>query len=323
MNDDARSAQQPTVLPTVHPDVHPAAGGRPPGRMRLHVVLPSESGAMAAGAPVELAREAEGLGYAGVWLPDHLLPPGPYGRLPERYGGVYEALTTLAYLAAATERVVLGTSVLIAPLREPLLLARQSATLARLSGGRFVLGVGVGWQPYEFDAAGVDFGDRGALTDRALRLVRHLHTGAGGPYDDGHLAFDGRAVFEPRPEEPVPFLVGGNSDAALRRAAEFGGYWQAVGLAPREFAERAARLRRRAAGRGTRVAAGARIAWDGPDRTAAELAAEVAAWEAAGAADLGVWFGAADDGFADRMRALAEATGVTDGRVPGLTGQDG
>lgn len=292
-------------------------GGAPstgrPERMRLHVVLPSESGAMPAGALVALAREAEELGYAGVWLPDHLLPPGPYGRQPENYGGVYEALTTLAYLAAATERVTLGTSVLIAPLREPLLLARQSATLARLSGGRFVLGVGVGWQRYEFAAAGVDFDDRGGLTDRALHLVRRLHTGAGGPYDDGAVAFDGRAAFEPVPAEPVPFLVGGNSGAALRRSAEFGGYWQGFGLGPREFAARRAELARRAADRGTRVAAGSRIGWTGPDRTAAEVTAEVAAWEAAGAADLAVWFGAADDGFGHRMRALAETTGVRDG----------
>ncbi|GGW99667.1 TIGR03619 family F420-dependent LLM class oxidoreductase [Streptomyces noursei] len=300
---------------TVTPQHHAATPAAPPERMRLHVVLPSESGAMAAGELAGLAREAEELGYAGVWLPDHLLPPGPYGKPPEGYGGVYEALTTLGYLAAVTEHVMLGTSVLVAPLREPLLLARQSATLARLSGGRFVLGVGVGWQPYEFAAAGIGFGDRGARTDRALRLVRRLHTGAGGPYDDGEVAFDGRAVFEPLPQEPVPFLIGGNSDAALRRAAEFGGHWQAVGLTPREFAERAAVLDRRAAERGTRVVAGARIGWDGPDRSLPDVTAEVAAWEAAGAADLGVWFGPVDGGFADRMRALAEGTGVAGGHV--------
>ncbi|MGD3107700.1 TIGR03619 family F420-dependent LLM class oxidoreductase [Streptomyces sp. YGL11-2] len=288
--------------------------------MRLHVVLPSESAAMAVRDLAGLARQAEELGYAGVWLPDHLLPPGPYGTPPQAYGGVYEPLAALAYLAAVTERITLGTSVLIAPLREPLLLARQSATLARLSGGRFVLGVGVGWQRYEFAAAGVGFGTRGARTDRALRLVRHLHTGAGGPYDDGRVSFDGRAVFEPVPEEPVPFLIGGNSDAALRRAAEFGGYWQGVGLTPGEFAERRRWFARgpatgRSAAGAPRVAAGSRIAWDGPDRTLAEVTSEVAEWEAAGAEDLGVWFGAVDGGFADRMRALAEATGVAGGRI--------
>ncbi|MGG2462388.1 TIGR03619 family F420-dependent LLM class oxidoreductase [Streptomyces sp. RGM 3693] len=309
MNDAVTTPHQATAQPA-----GPGAAGQP-DRMRLHVVLPSESESMAAEEVVRLARTAEELGYAGVWLPDHLLPPGPYGRPPEGYGGVYEALTTLGYLAAATERITLGTSVLIAPLREPLLLARQSATLARLSGGRFVLGVGVGWQRYEFDAAGVGFGERGARTDRALRLVRHLHTGAGGRYDDGQVAFDERAVFAPVPKEPVPFLIGGNSDAALRRAAEFGGHWQGVGLTPGRFAERAAEVAQRAAARGTRVAAGTRIGWDGPDRTPADVTAEVAAWERAGAADLAVWFGAAGRGFADRMRALAEGTGVADGRI--------
>ncbi|MEU9112015.1 TIGR03619 family F420-dependent LLM class oxidoreductase [Streptomyces sp. NPDC048483] len=282
-------------------------------RMRLHVVLPDESAAMDVRTVVELAREAEELGYAGVWLPDHVLPPGPYGTPLPGYGGVYEALVTLGHLAAVTERVTLGTSVLIAPLREPLVLARQTATLARLSGGRFVLGVGVGWQRYEFEAAGVDFGTRGARTDSMLRLIRRLHTGRGGPYEDAWTSFDERAVFEPVPEEPVPFLIGGNSDAALRRAAEFGGYWQAVGLTPQEFAARRKDLARRAGA--PRVAAGSRTEWASSEQPLAEVRAEVAAWEAAGAEDLAVWFGAVEDGFADRMRALAEGTGVRDGRV--------
>ncbi|MFJ9414668.1 TIGR03619 family F420-dependent LLM class oxidoreductase [Streptomyces sp. NPDC101227] len=290
-------------------------------RMRLHVVLPDESAAMDVRTVADLAREAEELGYAGVWLPDHVLPPGPYGTPLPGYGGVYEALTTLSYIAAVTERITLGTSVLIAPLRDPLTLARQTATLARLSGGRFVLGVGVGWQRYEFEAAGVDFGTRGARTDAALRLIRRLHSGLGGPYEDGFVAFDERAVFEPVPEEPVPFLIGGNSDAALRRAAEFGGYWQAVGLSPQEFAARRKDIAGRSAGSGVpgapRVAAGSRTEWSSGDRPLADIRAEVAAWEAAGAEDLAVWFGPVEDGFGERMRALAEGVGVVDGRVTG------
>lgn len=300
-------------------------------RMRLHVVLPDESAAMDVGTVAGLAREAEALGYAGVWLPDHLLPPGPYG-VSTGYGGVYEALTTLSYLAAVTERVTLGTSVLVAPLRDPLILARQTATLARLSGGRFVLGAGVGWERYEFAAAGADFAARGARTDSTLRVVRQLHTRGGGPYEDAFVSFDERAVFEPVPRTPVPFLIGGNSDAALRRAVEFGGYWQAVFLTPAEFAVRRKRIEelvreaepaggglRSVAGggaaRGPRVSAGARTDWDGPGRSAADVRAEVARWEAAGAADLAVWFGAADDGFAARMRALAAGTGLKGGRI--------
>ncbi|MCZ0994831.1 hypothetical protein O1L44_19270 [Streptomyces noursei] len=128
------------------------------------------------------------------------------------------------------------------------------------------------------------------------------------------MAFDGRAVFEPVPREPVPFLIGGNSDAALRRAAEFGGHWQGWG-SPRAVRAAGGGVGPAGRGAGTRVTAGTRIGWDGPDRTVADVAAEVAEWEAAGAADLGVWFGSADGGFADRMRALAERTGVAGGHV--------
>lgn len=270
--------------------------------MELHVVLPDESPRMSASQLAGLAREAEDLGYDGVWLPDHLLPPGPYG--PEAYGGVYEALTTLAYLAAVTERVRLGTSVLVLPLRDPLLVARQAATLARLSGDRFVLGVGTGWESYEFDAAGADFAGRGRRTTSALRLIRHLHTQGSGPYADGFHSFDERAVFQPVPERPVPFLIGGNSAAALRRTAEIGDWWQGVALTPAAFAEHRERLR---ALTDRPVRAGARLQW-GDARPAGEIAAEIDAFAAAGAGHLAVWCGEVA-GFAERMRRLA-GTGV-------------
>ena len=120
---------------------------------------------------------------------------------------------------------------LIAPLREPVLLAKQTATLARLSGDRFVLGVGVGWEAHEFTAVGADFRRRGARTDEIVERVRALHRGE---------ATDG--VFEPRPARPVPIVVGGISAAALRRAARYADEWQGFGLSPALFAELAAQL---------------------------------------------------------------------------------
>ncbi|MCC3771305.1 TIGR03619 family F420-dependent LLM class oxidoreductase [Streptomyces sp. UNOC14_S4] len=275
--------------------------------MRLHVVLPDESPEMPVSRLVELGREAEALGFAGLWLPDHLLPPGDYGPT---YGGVYEPLVTLAHLAAVTTRVTLGTSVLVLPLRDPLTLAKQTATLAELSGGRFVLGVGTGWEAYEFDAAGADFAGRGARTTAALRLLRHLHTQGGGPYEDAFHSFDGRAVFRPVPRTPVPFLVGGNSDAALRRAVRVGDFWQAVFLSPEEFAERRDRLRELG---GERVSAGARDSWDDDAVPVDDVVRRVRDWERAGPDDLALHFGPAE-GFGRRMRALAE-------RVPGLLAQ--
>ncbi|MGW1076251.1 TIGR03619 family F420-dependent LLM class oxidoreductase [Streptomyces sp. NPDC002537] len=266
--------------------------------MRLHVVLPDESADMPVSGLVELGREAEELGFAGVWLPDHLLPPGEYGAV---YGGVYEPLVTLAHLAAVTTRVTLGTSVLVLPLRDPLSLAKQTATLAHLSGGRFVLGIGTGWQEYEFEAAGADFARRGARTTAALRLVRHLHTQGGGPYEDEFHRFDERAVFRPVPAAPVPFLIGGNSDAALRRAARAGDLWQGFGLSPEEFTERRERLRELG---GERVSAGARDDWNDDARPLDDVVRRVRDWERAGPDDLALHFGPVD-GFGRRMRALA------------------
>ncbi|MFB8005872.1 TIGR03619 family F420-dependent LLM class oxidoreductase [Nocardia sp. NPDC056000] len=265
--------------------------------MRLHVVLPDESATMPMSTLVELARQAEELGFAGIWLPDHLLPPSDYGPV---YGGVYEPLTTLAYLAAATNRVVLGTSVLILPLREPILLAKQAATLAHVSGGRFILGVGTGWESYEFDAVGADFATRGAATTAALHLIRQLHTGS---YADEPHTFDARAVFQPEPETPVPVLIGGNSDAALRRAALLGDMWQSVGLTPTEFVARRNRLRELG---GDAVSAGARDSWDDNAHPVDDLIDRIQEWNKAGADDLALHFGPVD-GFGERMHTLAAA----------------
>ncbi len=99
----------------------------------LGVVLPNEAADADPREIARLAQRAEELGYASVWLPDHLLPPQPFGDV---YGGVHEALILLANIAARTERITLGTSVLILPLREPVLLAKQLATLERLAPGR-------------------------------------------------------------------------------------------------------------------------------------------------------------------------------------------
>jgi alkanesulfonate monooxygenase SsuD/methylene tetrahydromethanopterin reductase-like flavin-dependent oxidoreductase (luciferase family) len=115
--------------------------------MRIDLVLPSESAADDPRALAELAVAAERHGFGAVWLPDHLLPPG--GR-NTTYGGVHEPLVTLVFLAARTTRLLLGTSVLITPLRESILLAKQTATLDALAPGRVLLGVGTGWERSEF-----------------------------------------------------------------------------------------------------------------------------------------------------------------------------
>ena len=146
--------------------------------MRLGVVLPNEAVDADPREIARLAQRADALGYWSVWLPDHLLPPAAFGDV---YGGVYEPLTLLAHISALTEQITLGTSVLILPLREPVLLAKQFATLERVAPGRVILGAGVGWERDEFAALEVPFSERGARADELITLIEHLHAaGEGG-----------------------------------------------------------------------------------------------------------------------------------------------
>lgn len=267
--------------------------------MNLEVVLPDESPAMPAATLVELARSAERLGYRTAYLPDHILPPDEYGPT---YGGVYEPLVTIGHLTAVTERIRFGTSVLVLPLRNPFVLAKQVATLQQLSAGRVVLGVGIGWSEEEFAAVGAEHRRRGAVTDDALDLFRQLTTEGRGPYQNRRFGYD-TGVFAPHPDVAVPVLVGGNSDAALRRSARYADLWQGLPAAPEVFAERVQTLAGLATDR--TVSPGVRIQWDG-GRPVTEAVAEISAYREAGAQHLAVHFGGYP-GYADRMAALAAA----------------
>lgn len=267
-------------------------------KTRFQVVLPDESPDMPPRVLTDLALRAEELGADALWLPDHLLPPGPYGTT---FGGVYEPLVTLAHLAARTDRVRLGTSVLVAPMRDPFTLAKQAATLHALSGGRFVLGVGVGWSREEFAAVGADFAARGARTDEALRLLRHLFEGEG-PFE-GRFHSYAHGVFEPRPASPLPVTVGGASERALARAAALGDAWQGVGLDAAGFARRRDRLRELTS---RPVRAQTRIAWAGGEAEFERAADLYRALAAEGADAVAVWFGDWE-GFGGRMERFAAA----------------
>ncbi|QTZ93816.1 TIGR03619 family F420-dependent LLM class oxidoreductase [Streptomyces auratus] len=268
--------------------------------MELHATLPAERPDADPRELADLAQLAEELGYGGLTLPDHLFTPRP----PEEgYGGSFDAFVTLGYLAAVTEHIELALSVLVLPLRNPYVVAKQAATLARLSGDRFVLGIGVGWERFEFDATGADFTTRGARTDSALRLIRNLHTTGGAAFDDPRYGHPG-GYFTPVPHRPVPIMVGGVSDAALRRAARHGDRWQSHGIGPEDFVERATHLRSLA---DCPVATDARIsiARGSAAEAAGTTAAELDTWAATGAERLTVWFGPDVTTAAERMRALA------------------
>jgi alkanesulfonate monooxygenase SsuD/methylene tetrahydromethanopterin reductase-like flavin-dependent oxidoreductase (luciferase family) len=177
------------------------------------------------------ALTVEGLGFDLLMVSDHIaVTPDVAEQYPAPF---YEPFTTLSWLAGLTRGIRLGTTVLIVPYRHPLLIARMAANLNDLSGGRLVLGVGVGWAREEFGALGVPFRDRGRLTDEHLLAMRAAWQDET-DYRSGH----------------IPLWIGGNSDAALRRAVRLGDAWHPLRFTPGWMAEAAGRLAACAADQG-------------------------------------------------------------------------
>ncbi len=213
-----------------------------------------------------LARRAEALGFDSIFVTDRLLIPvrsaSPY---PYSATGAFplgpdepwlEALTAVTYLATVTERIAVGTSVLVIPYRNPVFTARALATADYLSGGRVILGAGIGWWREEFDGLGVRFEERAARTVEYLKLMKEI-------WAKPRVAFEGRFArvaeaggTRPHPARPIPIWIGGHSDAALRRVVAVADGWHPlglrppVGLHPPEMATAVRRLRDMAAAAG-------------------------------------------------------------------------
>ena len=197
--------------------------------MRLGVNVPNFGPGTSPDMLRRWAQIAEGLGFDLLMVSDHVvITPDVADQYPAPF---YEPFTTLAWLAGLTGRIRLGTTVLIVPYRHPLLVARMAANLSDLSGGRLVLGVGVGWARQEFGALGVEFRDRGRLTDEHLLAIRQA-------WRDEQDYRSGR----------IPLWIGGNSDAALRRAVRLGDAWHPLRFTPGWLAEAVGRLNDIAAG---------------------------------------------------------------------------
>lgn len=225
--------------------------------MKLGVVLP-HGGRVAEqpGALRDVAVAAEDLGYASVWAGDHLALPA-HESTPYIYSAspsypvpadrkFLEPFTTLSHVAALTTTITLGLGVCILPYRRALELAKLVGTVDYLSGGRLTLGVGTGWLREEFEALGVPFTARGALTDDALEFLRACWS------TDGPVTFEGRGYhvrdmrIEPRSYDgrDIPVWVGGRGNAALHRAARFGTAWHPplFGADPASLLDRYGRL---------------------------------------------------------------------------------
>ncbi|NND86648.1 MAG: TIGR03619 family F420-dependent LLM class oxidoreductase [Nitrosopumilus sp.] len=172
----------------------------------------------------DTALEIEQLELDSIWLSDHIIVPKndtPWNR-------VFENVTTLGFLASITEHVQLGSSILLVPLRNPLVLAKQIATLDSLSNGRVVIGVGIGWNKKEFDLLGYDFKNRTKTVAENIDIMRKMWA--------GYYAKQGYSC-EPMPvsDKGPPILIGGQSNGALKRVISIGDGWHPVGLSAQEY----------------------------------------------------------------------------------------
>ncbi len=205
--------------------------------MRLDVVLPN-TGDYALEA-VRSAARFEEMGYEGLWLTDHVLGMDGYTV----YGDYWlEILNTLSYLAGTTQKIRLGTGVLVIPYRDPVLTAKMLSTIDVLSNGRVDLGIGTGWTRREFIALGRGdlYEDRGAVTDEALDVF--MTCWKGGEFShEGRWSKSSKVRFDPVPVQTprIPFWIGarGLAPAPLRRAAKYADYWHPTGLTPDEILE--------------------------------------------------------------------------------------
>ncbi len=195
---------------------------------------------------IHLAREAERLGYDGVWGNDHITA-APYVREHWKVApNFYEVLISLATVGAHTSKVHLGTAIMVLPLRDPVLLAKQVATLDRMTGGRVRLGVGVGAYREEFLAQWPRKRDarRGDMVDESLEALRMLFTQQSASYAGVHQAFEA-VEMAPKPvQDPLPIYVGGHNELAISRAARLGQGWLPGWRPFEEVRERTALLRR-------------------------------------------------------------------------------
>lgn len=245
--------------------------------MRLGIHLPQIGRKAGPDAIRRAAIQAEALGFADIWVSEHVILPkaAPYPPSP----AFLEPILTLTWAAAVTQRVGLGTSVIVLPMHHPVPLAKQLATLQSLSGGRVIFGIGVGWLEAEFAALGAPFRERGRRMDESIALMRAL-------WNEDPVSFEARYVtaeitemrMQPPPSQPIPIWVGGSSEPALARAVRLCDGWHGSRLAPDKVAPIVERLRRERPEPGFAISL--RTGWDGRD--SGELRDRLAAYGAAG-----------------------------------------
>jgi probable F420-dependent oxidoreductase len=261
--------------------------------MEIGAVVPHHEIGTDPGAIRAYAQGLEGLGITHLLIYDHVM-----GADPDRPGGFkgaydkdvafHEPFTFFSFVAAVTERLDLVTAVLISPQRQTVLIAKQAAELAILSGNRFRLGIGTGWNTIEYQALNEEFTTRGRRQEEQVELLRRLWTEDAFSFDGTFHTVD-RASILPRPSRPVPILFGGSAPALLERCGRLGDGWIPLGSPNDTSRERldAIRAHRAAAGRtldGFLVQAQAQYAGGDPDR----WRSHADRWRALGATHLAV-----------------------------------
>jgi probable F420-dependent oxidoreductase len=208
--------------------------------MEFGVTIPNNWGVEDPQAVVSFGPLAEELGYDSVWVMDHLFNNGYIReRLDDK--PYYHPMATLSHISALTSTVKLGTSVMVLPYHNPVELAKYAATLDRMSGGRVILGIGVGAMTPEFEALGIPLNQRGSLTNESIDVMRELWSNEDPSYNSERWDFQD-LKFAPKPLQTVagsphvPLWVGGSSPGALRRAARRGDGWHPSGVSAEDFA---------------------------------------------------------------------------------------
>ena len=223
--------------------------------MEFGVTVPNNWGIEDPQAVINFGTLAESLGYDSLWVMDHLFNNGYIReRLDDK--PYYHPMATLSHISALTSRIMLGTSVLVLPYHNPVELAKYAATLDQMSGGRLIMGIGVGAMTPEFEALGIPLHQRGSLTNESMDVMRELWANEDPRYQSDRWAF-GDLKFSPKPAQTragspaVPLWVGGSSPGALRRAGRRGDGWHPSGVNAEEFAIGRQRVRQvaEAAGR--------------------------------------------------------------------------
>jgi probable F420-dependent oxidoreductase len=229
--------------------------------MRLGIHLPHIGRKAGPQAIRRAAVQAEELGFADLWASEHVIVPNGAAYPPSPI--FYDPVLTLTWAAASTSRIGLGTSVLVLPMRHPLPLAKELATLQCLSEGRLILGAGVGWLAGEFAALGVPFAERGRRMDEGIAMMRAVWSQDPVSFRARHIpaAIDDMRML-PHPAVPIPIWIGGSSEPALARALRHDG-WHGSRLSPDEARPIVRRLREARPDPGFVISL--RSGWDGKD----------------------------------------------------------